>query len=291
MNKYLKKIIGVNNVLKMKSEIYFRRNKMAKDLLKRNNEFKNSYKGKRCFIIGNGPSIHEVDFTTLQNEIVFTVNQLPRNPDFKKLHTNFHVWSDERFFSIDKNKREDIELLKVMKSVNTDDNKPVIFYKLAARQMIQEFDLEEVLDIRYYDEIGIEMDLLKKADLDFTKPVAGFPTVIHYAICLAVYMGFTEIVLLGCDCTGFISTANARMSKAEEALYGYEISKNEKRRLEKLQKKTSIRDELYWQVVMFDVYEILNQYCEYHGCKLYNATKPTLIEGVECIDLNRYLEK
>ena len=77
--------------------------------LNRNKVFKNQFKGKRCFILGNGPSLNNVNFSDLKDEYVFCVNQINRRPDFKELHSNFHFWADPNFFDINLNKPEDRE--------------------------------------------------------------------------------------------------------------------------------------------------------------------------------------
>ncbi len=289
MKLLLKKMIGINNEIKLKSYLSFKKDPIMKTELKRNSEFKNKYDGKRCFIIGNGPSIKKVDFSKLSDEITFTVNQLPRNPEFAKLKTTFHVWADARFFDIDENKPEDIELLNIMRNVNSEGNKPVVFYKDVAYQMIKKFHLDEELKIYYYQQGGFDSYRLINADIDFTNLVPGFSTVIQYIICLAVYMGFKEIILLGCDCTGIVSTAESRIGKAENSAYGYSISSNEKKRLEKVQKLTSFRDEMQWWVHIFDDYKILDEYCKKHGAKLLNATNPTLLENIERVNLDELL--
>ena len=40
------------------------------------NKLKNSFKGKRAFIIGNGPSLNKVDLNLLKNEYTFGVNSI-----------------------------------------------------------------------------------------------------------------------------------------------------------------------------------------------------------------------
>ena len=42
---------------------------------KRLERFKNKYKGKRCFIIGNGPSLNKMDLSPLKNEYTFGLNR------------------------------------------------------------------------------------------------------------------------------------------------------------------------------------------------------------------------
>ena len=289
MNILFKKIIGANNIYKLKTNIQFAKNPSLKEALTQNKEFNNKYQGGRCFILGNGPSLKNVNFSLLRDEYTFTVNQLPRNPQFPDLNTNFHVWADQRFFHIDENKPEDIELLNIMKAVNTDGNKPVVFYKYAAKNMIEHFDLKKFLNIRFWDQAGYEVSMIPNSYIDFTKLVPGFSTVIHYVICLAVYMGFKDIVLLGCDCTGIISTAQSRLGYGEKSTYGYQITENEKKRLEAMQALSSFRNEMLWQVNMFDCYAILDQYCKNHGARLRNATNPTLLETVERVSLDEVL--
>ena len=86
--------------------------KNEKKELEKNEEFKNKHLGKRCFIIGNGPSIKNVDLTLLSKEITFTVNQMPRMENFKNIQTNYHIWSDRRFFI------DNVEIINIMKNVN-----------------------------------------------------------------------------------------------------------------------------------------------------------------------------
>lgn len=291
MKEMVKRIIGFNRLRDIKTSIRFMNDKSAKQELIKNEKFKNAYKGKKCFILGNGPSLQSVDLCLLQNEYTFTVNQLPRNPQFKKINTNFHVWADERFFHLDRNKPEDMELLQIMKNVQTNTNKPHVFYKYSARKMVEEFQLQQDMNIYYYEQGSLELPGHLKWDCDFTKLVPGFPTVMQYVICLAIYMGFSEIVLLGCDCSGFITIAETKLGNAENYKYAYKISNNEKKRMEKVQNQTSIRDELSWYVSLFDDYAILNCLCESHGIKLLNATQPSLLESVEKADLLTVLKK
>ena len=249
------------------------------ELVKDNASFLNIHKGERCFILGNGPSIKSVDFSQLEKEYVFTVNQMPRNPQFENLKTNYHVWADERFFHIDKEKPEDMELLEVMKSVNTKESSPVVFYKSSALPMVKQFGLADELNVRFYNEIYINnIREALDAGIDLTKALPSFSTVIQYAICIAIYMGFEHIYLLGCDCTGFISTAQQKMNAAEKSLYAYDISDNEKKRMEKSMINYSIKNELKWYVDLFDTYEIIGKYAVDNGIEIYNAGMGGLLD-------------
>lgn len=291
IKKFLRLILGAQNirrVIEWKARFKY---PGVFCLMKKNVQFCNLHRGQRCFILGNGPSLKNLDFSLLQNEITFTVNQLPRNPNFVKLHTNYHFWADERFFDIQESRREDMELLQTMKNVRTVDNNPTVFYKLAAYEMIQKYALDKELSISYYGEYGANRKRALKQKVDFTQFVPGFSTVVHYIICMAVYMGFKEIYLLGCDCSGFITTAQSKLKNAQEAEYSYQISENEKKRMERVANQTSIISELTWYVNMFKDYEYLEQYCNRYGAKLFNATEGGLLESLPRVHLQDILTK
>src|SRR5688572_2335525 len=47
-----------------------------RESIKRLKQFKDIHKGKRAFIIGNGPSLKQTDLTKLKNEITFGMNRI-----------------------------------------------------------------------------------------------------------------------------------------------------------------------------------------------------------------------
>lgn len=259
-------------------------------LMKQNEDFKDKYIGKRCFILGNGPSLNKVDFSLLENEFTFTVNQLPKNPNFPKLKTNFHVWTDSRFFKIDENKPEDMELLETMKKVNSYANKPIIFYSESAMGLIKKYSLDKDLNIRYLfiDCIRNISDYNKKA-LDFSDWIPDFPTVVMHTVCLAIYMGFKEIYLLGIDCSSIMNVIQGKLHQGDKALYSYKITDNEKKRLEKQSNMTSMKYELGAHLDLFNSYEQLLNYCNNQNIKIYNCSNPTLLECLPKIELNEVL--
>ncbi len=267
-----------------------RRNFQDYNLISKNVSYLNIHAGNRCFIIGNGPSLKKVDLSRLKDEYTITVNQSPRMDNFKDIHTTYHLWVDERFFHLERNNPNDMELLDVMRKVNTDDNKPIVFYKVPAHNMIKEFGLDKEQNISYIMDGNINVDT-PNVDFPITEPVPMFSTCIHYAILIAVYMGFKEIYLLGCDCTGIINTINARMESSKEFAYAYNISDNERRRMIEQNKKSSLADEFEWYSYLFRTYGMLFQYCKRRGVTLLNATEGSILEEVPRVHLDDVLKK
>ena len=249
-------------------------------LLSQNKKFKDIHKGKRCFILGNGPSLKDLDPKLLENEFVFTVNQISRLKNYEQLKTNYHFWVDNLFFKINPDNPEDLELLNVIKSVNTPDNKPVCFFpEDRAKTFIEIFKLKDCLDISYFL-IGPPFVNDKFPLIDCTNPIPAFNTVVQYAIAMAIYMGFSEIYLHGCDCTSLMVTIKSALKSNDSNDYAYEISSNEKKRMENLLNINSI--ELYARSYYETLrgFRWLNGYCNTHGIKLINLSTQTVIDSI-----------
>lgn len=291
MKKFIKGLLPLLPV-KLKYSLYMQKARKRDSLhyseLEKNKKFKDLHQGKRCFIIGNGPSINKIDLARLKNEVTFTVNQLSRKSEFASLNSSYHMWADERFFQIDESKPEDMELLETMKKVRVGEKKPTVFYKISAYDMIKKYNLDDDLDVYYFSEMGFR-NIDCGINFDFCKSVPSFSTVVQYLIVLAVYMGFKDIYLLGCDCTGIINTVQSRMQSACEMEYAYNISEHERKRMEKSNSMYPIQDELRWYATIFDDYELLRKYCKSKNVNLFNATDGSLISCLPKVKLSDIL--
>lgn len=256
---------------------YGLKHKVEKKLLAENSAFKGRYTGKRCFILGNGPSLKQVNFSLLTNEYVFTVNQITRNPNFSKLKTNFHFWADPAFFKINENKAEDLELLNVMKSVRTEDNNPLVFMPIDRKMFVEKFRLADSLNIRYF-----KSDLVFNPDfgeINYAKTTPGFGTVVQWCIAMAIFMGFSEIYLLGCDNTSIITNIDAFL-KNQVQDYTYQITENEQKRMQSLfDNKTLYEYAQSYTRVLLD-YIHLYDYTKSRGIQLINCTEKSAIDRI-----------
>lgn len=292
--KLAKKLLGPQLTHKIGTRFLFKEKPELKTLISPNSSLKGIHEGQRCFIFGNGPSLNNVDFSLFENEYSFTVNMLTKNPNFYKLKTNYHMWADENFFNLDMSKPEDRAILESMKNVNAGDNTPVVFYKDTAKDLIEKYELKNKLNIRYYSQ-GCWENWNANSKISFDEPVPGFGTVVHYCICLAVYMGFKEIYLMGCDCTGIFNALEAWIhledSSAQTLQYAYEVSDDDKKISQKGHLNCSVKNEFLGWVHLFEDYDKLYHYCKNNGVALFNASKPTLLQDVPRINLDSIIHK
>lgn len=254
-------------------------NRDWKDYLKQNKKFKNIHKGERCFVIGNGPSIKELDFSLLKDEYVFTVNQIPRNKNYLELCSNYHFWADDNFFNLDLSKPEDYEVLEVMRNVVTSNNKPICFYPIKYIEFIKENELDKITETHYFLSEKSFHCLYDKS-IDYSKNTPGFGTVVQWCISMAIYMGFAQIYLLGCDSTSLINNIKAAADKIDDKNYGYQITENESKRYSKLMSNFTLSKSVDSFLKTLKDYKYLYEYCSKRNIELINLTSTTAIDSL-----------
>lgn len=167
-----------------------------REFLKQNRTLKNTHQGKRCFILGNGPSINDIDLNLLKNDQVFVVNDFIRHPQFEKLNSVNYVMTDTTFFNtkspsdyFGKNLREKSDRLHK----NTR-----LFLNVLGKTLIEGRKLFQNQDVSYLSTHGFFSEYFGfNIEIDKTIP---FPkNVILACLIIAVYMGFETIYLLGVE--------------------------------------------------------------------------------------------
>lgn len=141
----------------------------------------NKHQGQRCFIIGNGPSLKNVDMSKLKNEITFSVNGIYHIPDFRPYY--YLIVSKEFEMYNRKDIRKVEAKIKFFRKdhVNLDNKKDNILW----------------YDFVLPDPKNKEVPEYFSCDPS-EKLVCG-GTVLFLCLQLAYYMGFTEVYLLGVD--------------------------------------------------------------------------------------------
>ena len=157
----------------------------TKGKYKRNKELKDKFRGNRCFVLMNGPSLNEHDLSFLKNEIVFASNYFYRADLSSLVEPNYYCWADSKIFFTPEAKLTIEEIRESCPGVK-------FLLHHAARQALGEAD-----DIYY--EYCKHMPNLYKVKNDFAGLTSNLGTVAFHAINAALYMGFDKIYVLGLD--------------------------------------------------------------------------------------------
>ena len=72
-------------------------NGVFKLIVIRNSKFKNIHRGEEAYLIGNGPSLRDVDLQKFANKITIGCNHLAIHRDFDKLNLKYMVLPEPFF--------------------------------------------------------------------------------------------------------------------------------------------------------------------------------------------------
>lgn len=163
-----------------------------RELLKRNNIFRNKHIGHRCFIIGNGPSLKKQDLSLLSNEITFSVNAFFKYKNIEKWQPNYYCFVDPLFFS------DSIAVRKFYQNVRQKLYSSIFLVPINAKSILENQKLVPE-ERTYYVEFRGWLREGFNCNIDLTKSIPGVTNVIQLCIIWAMYMGCSPIYLLGLD--------------------------------------------------------------------------------------------
>lgn len=247
---------------------------------------KDIHKGKRCFIIGNGPSLSPTDLDALHknNEICFASNYINRIYPYTKWRPNYYMIMDTTILSED---------FAIIKEAEAD---MIILPELAQR---------------YYGDID-SAHLIIKSAVDSGTPVAAVVVLVAagntlkpyfssdasrliYSIWtvtashlqLAAYMGFSEIYLLGCDNTpGDLHDVEKFVSEQTHFYKENDMDINIALKTQSYVANAELR-----KVQTQKQYEYFDEYSRTHGFRLYNATRGGNLEAFERVDFDKLFDR
>jgi len=150
--------------------------KEAKNNKEKLEQYHNIHKGKRCFIVANGPSLKETDVSLLKDEITIAMNRMYLNAGQMGFMPTYIVVHDIPIQLLQF--RDDLDALTLPK-----------FFNWNARKHFTKKD-----NLTF-----IRSDYTPKFSTDLTQSSWGGHSVTSICIQLAYYMGFDEVYLVGKD--------------------------------------------------------------------------------------------
>lgn len=149
-------------------------------------DLSHKYDGKRCFILGNGPSLMKTDVSKLKSEYTFGVNGIFWMRDFNDFTPTFYV----------------VEDIKVMSENISEINNFDVPYKLFPteyKHLITNHENTIFFNMnRGFYEPGMHCRV-PRFSVDCSERIYCGQSVTIMNLQLAYYMGFSEIYLIGMD--------------------------------------------------------------------------------------------
>ena len=220
------------------------------------NKYKDIHKGKRCFLVGNGPSLTLEDLDTLHThgEICFGFNNVFRAYGRTKWRPKYFGIGDWRIMETTAP-----DILKLNKCVIMSDE----FHRLTDVFFSQVEYVHVVRDISYPQRPRFSSNICEVV-------YGGSTVVFDIGIQFAAYMGFKEIYLLGVDCSYRTNRTDAR----NHFIDNY-FDENEK----------YPNDEINTDV-MRKAFMAAREYSMSHGFRIYNATRGGCLEVFERVNFD-----
>ena len=253
-----------------------------KDIFKNNVELKDKHKGQRCFLLGSGPSIKDENLKPLKNEIVFALNNFYVHDDFPEIMSGdvekyymtapIHPpqtgteWK-EWFSDMGNNMPNNVKLIfGISNQINT--AKSILDYHNLFENH-QKYWLYGGININdYYN--------YKLRDIDITRMIWIADTVSIYSLIFAIYMGFSEIYLLGMD--------HNYICNNESNYRFYKNGIHQNNEVERIIKSASRTKHL-----SFGMYKIFHQYellSNNSHTKIYNSSRDSLLDVLKYVQFN-----
>lgn len=227
-------------------------------------QFKGKYEGKRCFIIGNGPSLTGKDLDLIRGEISFACNRIYNIFDKTTWRPDFWMCTDAECLA------DEFENIKKLEG-------PVKFVRNMGKKYVIE-ERDQIHKIIIYDKFVLDKNKFMKNSLstECNKYFSMSFTVTCEEIEFAIYMGFKEIYLLGVDHN-----------------YPISIDKSGKKTVDNNVKshfggggcKDANLHYIYIDAAT-QCYQVYQDYAKKHGIHIYNATRGGKLEVFERVNLN-----
>jgi hypothetical protein len=212
---------------------------------------RNKYADKRCFIIATGPSLNKTNLSLLKNELTFAVKSyIFSGLDKYGVEPNFYCWSDR--LALERSISDFPEKVP---------EKMISFFPYEKKQLVLnnlKWNQRNICFLRggRYDSVH---NILFSA-----RPDNSGSVVMDYCIPLAIYMGFKEIYLVGCDNSS--SNGVLHFDGGTKTLSGINV------------------ESIPWDK-MTQAFQTVKEYCQEHGIIIKNATVGGNLEVFERVDL------
>jgi hypothetical protein len=162
-------------------------------LIKRNEIFRDRHKGQRCFVIGNGPSLKKQDLAPLANEITLVTNSFYLHPIVgEQWQPSYYFFSDPAYFN-------DSPVFAGYETLTSRIRCAPFFVPHFARDFLvttKALPPKRTYFVAAWS--GLEKESWR-AKPDLTNVTPGMQTVVQLAIMAAMYMGCSQVYLLGLD--------------------------------------------------------------------------------------------
>lgn len=221
-------------------------------------KYNNIHRGERCFIVATGPSLTIADLDRLKDECTFSMNSIYVSYEKTTWRPDYYVIQDPFVYE------------KIYSQLQSSDYDAMFVgtfaadrFPLLAGNNVNVFPLDllwqQFPNMPYHTKFSSNI---------YSRVYSGY-NVAYSALQIAVYMGFSEIYLLGADCDYL----------QDKKYFAEDKNRGEERYFTK-KFYASNTDKFLC------AYEVAKQYAEQNNIKIYNATRGGKLEVFPRVDFD-----
>ena len=232
--------------------------------------------GRRCFILGNGPSLAQVDLAALGADISIGMNSIYRHPDVA-------AWSPTYYCRAEPGAAYDTpEKLQSIRTLTEGLDSDGYFFPMDARSAIEQHNLLPPARTYYFKSI---VDLtewpVESHPLDLADGIPYVGNTAQFAILLAMYLGANPIILLGMD-HDFL--AHRSINRHFYSAHAEDAGGSDDLRIYPYKKMMAdcMRE--------WERYEVIHAMARRHGATILNATRGSFLDVFPFAELGDLIE-
>lgn len=233
--------------------------------ISKNVRFKEMHKERRCFIIGNGPSLKKQNLLPLEKELTFVMNAFWKHPIISpKWQPTYYCFADSLYFDGSPNS------LNFFKKLGKKIKESIYFTSLEGKNIIEKHHLLPKGKTNYVT-FGSAENI---EEIDLTSLIPSVQSTSQLAIEVAIYMGCTPIYLLGMDHDWLSHRGLDKHFYPGETINGHSGVINDL-------STTSYKSELESCLRLWNIYEDLREMAKLKGIQIFNASESGFLDVFE----------
>jgi hypothetical protein len=228
-----------------------------KKTLYKNKKYKNLYSNEVVYILGNGPSLNNFDLTKLKGQKVVTMNHFELHPNKDDFNIVAHcvgepykatTWEDPS---------------QIIENINAES----FWFNLDAVEYFKKKPATK--KINFYLP-GISADAIYLKGDELTGVALGYQSTSQMAINIALYMGFSNIYLLGFDHDWLVTRGySPHFYKEQDGVARADFS------------KFTYTQMIEMSLNLFKIYKKLKNNSKIKGLNIYNLSNPSYLDVFE----------
>ena len=233
-------------------------------------KYKDIHKGKRVFLIGNGPSLKDTELDLIKGEYSIAMNGISEIFGKTKWRPSYYVYTSTMI----ENKDWENVWSKFVDNVLKEDIIKAFIWRRFSRIINDKYNNIEWLN-NVTDNKGNYLISEKWWPKNIEERIDKSATTMNVALQLANYMGFNEIILLGCDLMK--ESTDVKNDQNHFCKLYYKPFGNDKNKISKYNEKIK------------NVYILARKNIP-QNIKIYNASLITKLDVLPKIDYKLYLK-